>query len=310
MIWKWCLRVVLCLKNFLYFDYVVVVIVCNLLCVSVGLSRFVVLVLLVVLFVLINVCVLLMKSRIGLGEDWILLMMFFRCCLNFFFILVLVCSSFKLSVRMCMLWIMFGMFVLVMCSVRFLMSVVLLMFGLLMRIGLFLCWCVSMLIICWILWLWLNIGLIVLCWVLLVRLIVKWDRVLLFVVCWGVSGVVEMGVVDFSVWLVVGLIGWLFVLVLIFFGCVCLYEWWVRCGRMCWICVLLMDNRGYVFCVCSIWGWLMIVCSRLLDWMVVLLVLDVVCIYVFCSSVVSCGDRVGLFWRLCGRCLIDVSSVF
>lgn len=106
--------------------------VCSLLWVSVGLRRFVVFVLLVELFVLISICVLLINRMIGLVDDLILLIMFFRWFLNLFFILVFVCSMFKLSLISLIFLSMFGILFFVILMVRFLIIVVLLMLGLFM----------------------------------------------------------------------------------------------------------------------------------------------------------------------------------
>lgn len=139
MIWNCWVRVVFCLKYFLYLVYVVVVIVWSLLWVKVGLSRLVVLFWFVCFLVLIMVWVLLMNIMIGFGEDFIFLIMDFNWFLNLFLILVLVCNNVRLSEWIEIFCRVGGILLLVILSVNFFIMVVFLIFVLLVRIGLFCC---------------------------------------------------------------------------------------------------------------------------------------------------------------------------
>lgn len=170
-----------------------------------------------VLLVLIKVCILLMNRMMLLVVVFIFERIDFRCFLNLLWYLVLVISVFMLRVSSCLFFRDLGIFLFMIWSVKFFVIVVLLMFGLLIRIGLFLVWCESIWIVWWIFLLWLIIGLSFLFWVILVRF---W--VYFFSVLYWFFVVVELVVWFWCNWLIVlfsvfGVILWCFKSLLVLF---------------------------------------------------------------------------------------------
>jgi len=139
--WKRRLRVVFFLMCLWYSSSVVVLIVCSSLCASIGFSMFVVSMVFSVALVLMMVCSSSMKRMIFFSLEVI----FFRIVLSFFlnslWYFVLVRSELMFSSKICLSLRLLGMLLCTMCCVRFLMIVVLSIFGLSIRIGLFFVWC-------------------------------------------------------------------------------------------------------------------------------------------------------------------------
>lgn len=158
IIWKCWVNVLFFLKYFLYFFYVVVVIMCNFLWVRVGLSKLVVLVCFGSFFVLIREWVLLINKIVVLFKELSLVNSDFRWFLNFFLILVFVSRVFILRVWIRIFFSILGIWLDVICSVKFFIILFFFIFGLLVSIGLFCLWWSKILISCLIFFFLLVIG--------------------------------------------------------------------------------------------------------------------------------------------------------
>lgn len=170
-----------------YLFNVVVLMYCSFFWVNMGLSKFFVFMDLEFLWLLvfIMVWILLMNKMICLLELVIFFIIDCSFFLNFFWYLVLVIKLFIFREINCWFFNDFGMLLLIICWVKFLAIVVLFIFGLLIRIGLFLeCW-ESIWIIWWIFLFWLIIGFSLFWWVCFVRFCLYLFNVLYFFFWFG-----------------------------------------------------------------------------------------------------------------------------
>lgn len=172
MVWNWCFNVLFFLKYFWYLFKVVVLMLWSLLWVKVGFNILVVFMVFLFLLVLIKVWILLINRMMLFLVLIILLIIDFRCFLNLFLYLVLVISVFIFNEKICLFFKLLGILFWMIWCVKFLIMVVLLVFGLLIKIGLFLVWWFNICNILCIFLLCLIIGLSFLLWVVLFKLMV------------------------------------------------------------------------------------------------------------------------------------------
>lgn len=154
---NWCLKVLFFLMYFWYFLKVVVLIIVNLLCVNFGFKRFVIFVEL--FFGLRRMWILLMKRIVFCFCFFKLLIIFLILFLIFFLYEVLVIKVLRFSFRILVFWRKVGIELVMIFWVKFLISVVFLMLGLLMMMMFGLVWWFKILYSLVIFLFWLIIGL-------------------------------------------------------------------------------------------------------------------------------------------------------